>query len=447
MFQDLSNISLMPLELKLQLSPLLMQHSSPIALQRNLDERMNSRESEWLFQPPLLSGVNAELVNVNLWQQFHQHQTEMIITKSGRRMFPSVQLSVSGLQKRETYYVLLEVALASNQRHKYCGYENENRNSNMGGWSLAGPADPQHNFDRRIYMHPDSPAIGDHWMDNPIHFNRLKLTNNVNDKSNNVILASMHKYVPKIWIIRCSNAASLNELFSNPAASFIFKETEFIAVTAYQNENITKLKIDHNPFAKGFRETGQSRFKRKYQQTDQHAQGGSSRETSDEVGSPSGSFSDSESTPASSGRGSVSSAENSTQESAKRLAVERNNADSNARSIVPDSPVSHVVNRLSNAGSPLNTENDHNEALLHRPWVDRPSHRQVVPLSPYNRPPSLYYHSLHYGNTLPYMCTDNIQNYMRFNDYAFSNYNHSMWNAVREHFNAFRYYPLFRCNE
>ena len=30
-----------------------------------------------------------------------------------------------------------------------------------------------------------------------------------------------------------------------------------------QNDRITKLKIDNNPFAKGFRETGQSRCKRK----------------------------------------------------------------------------------------------------------------------------------------------------------------------------------------
>jgi len=44
----------------------------------------------------------------------------------------------------------------------------------------------------------------------------------------------MHKYVPQIWIIRCDDAKNLNELFSCPASSFIFKETEFIAVTAYQ---------------------------------------------------------------------------------------------------------------------------------------------------------------------------------------------------------------------
>jgi T-box protein 2/T-box protein 3 len=34
------------------------------------------------------------------------------------------------------------------------------------------------------------------------------------------------------------------------------QECEFIAVTAYQNEKVTQLKIDHNPFAKGFRDTG-----------------------------------------------------------------------------------------------------------------------------------------------------------------------------------------------
>ena len=36
--------------------------------------------------------------------------------------------------------------------------------------------------------------------------------------------------------------------------TFIFAETKFIAVTAYQNHRITQLKIASNPFAKGFRD-------------------------------------------------------------------------------------------------------------------------------------------------------------------------------------------------
>ncbi|XP_071575591.1 LOW QUALITY PROTEIN: T-box protein 2-like [Temnothorax nylanderi] len=244
-------------------SPLFAQ--SPIALQRKLGERMNS--SEWVFQPPLLRGVNVELLIRNLWQQFYENNTEMIITKSGRRMFPSVQINVNGLEKRENYYVLMEIAPASDCRYKYCKYQNGGENSNMGGWSFAEPAEPQQPFGS-IYKHPESPATGSHWMDNPINFNKLKLTNNINDPNNNVVLTSMHKYVPRIWIVRCFDAKNYNELFTHSTALFAFKETEFIAVTAYQNENITKLKINNNPFAKGFREMGQSRFKRKHHSID-----------------------------------------------------------------------------------------------------------------------------------------------------------------------------------
>jgi hypothetical protein len=36
-------------------------------------------------------------------------------------------------------------------------------------------------------------------------------------------------------------------------AEFVLQETNFIAVTAYQNSKITHLKIINNPFAKAFR--------------------------------------------------------------------------------------------------------------------------------------------------------------------------------------------------
>lgn len=44
----------------------------------------------------------------------------------------------------------------------------------------------------------------------------------------------MHKYIPRIWIIRCDDVNRLSDLYSHPASSFKFPETEFIAVTAYQ---------------------------------------------------------------------------------------------------------------------------------------------------------------------------------------------------------------------
>jgi hypothetical protein len=45
----------------------------------------------------------------------------------------------------------------------------------------------------------------------------------------------------------------MNNEFQN-YRTFIFTETKFIAVTAYQNHRITQLKIASNPFAKGFRD-------------------------------------------------------------------------------------------------------------------------------------------------------------------------------------------------
>lgn len=49
---------------------------------------------------------------------------------------------------------------------------------------MAGKAEPQ--LPRRTYVHPDSPALGSHWMKEPISFQKLKLTNNTLDQQGHV---------------------------------------------------------------------------------------------------------------------------------------------------------------------------------------------------------------------------------------------------------------------
>ncbi|EDW80030.1 uncharacterized protein Dwil_GK12352 [Drosophila willistoni] len=200
--------------------------------------------------PPLpqLPGVEAKLENNELWQQFHHIGTEMIITKSGRRMFPSMRVSLSGLDEEREYCVLLEMVPIGDCRYKFSGSQ----------WVPAGGAEPQ--SPQRMYLHPDSPATGAHWQSQALLFSKVKLTNNTLDNNGHIVLASMHKYQPRLHVIRASEASHIP--FA-PQQAFVFPETEFIAVTAYQNDRITKLKIDNNPFAKGFRESGQSRCKRK----------------------------------------------------------------------------------------------------------------------------------------------------------------------------------------
>ncbi|XP_064459994.1 T-box transcription factor TBX3-like [Ornithodoros turicata] len=192
----------------------------------------------------------VSLESKELWERFHAFGTEMVITKSGRRMFPAYKVRVSGLDKKSKYILLMDIVAADDCRYKF-------HNSR---WMIAGKADPE--MPKRMYIHPDSPSTGEQWMQKVVSFHKLKLTNNISDKHGFTILNSMHKYQPRFHLVRA------NDILKLPYSTFrtyVFKETEFIAVTAYQNEKITQLKIDHNPFAKGFRDTGAGKREKKRQ--------------------------------------------------------------------------------------------------------------------------------------------------------------------------------------
>nr|QFQ66873.1 T-box 2/3b protein [Hofstenia miamia] len=201
--------------------------------------------------PAPVDNPKLHLDGYDLWKQFHTLDTEMVITKSGRRIFPALKVRLTGLDKHAKYILLLDVVPSDDCRYKF-------HNSH---WMVAGKADPE--MPKRMYIHPDSPATGEQWMSKVISFHKLKLTNNISDRNGYTILNSMHKYQPRFHLV------STNEIISLQYATFttfIYPETQFIGVTAYQNEKITKLKIDHNPFAKGFRDNGGVKTKRKRNQ-------------------------------------------------------------------------------------------------------------------------------------------------------------------------------------
>ncbi|KAM6965661.1 T-box transcription factor TBX3 [Aplochiton taeniatus] len=186
----------------------------------------------------------VHLEGMDLWTQFHKCGTEMVITKSGRRMFPPFKAKCAGLDRKAKYIFLMDIVASDECRYKF-------HNSH---WMVAGKADPE--MPKRMYVHPDSPAKGEHWMSKVVNFHKLKLTNNISDKHGYTIVNSMHKYQPRLHVVKA------NDILKLPYSTFrtyVFSETEFIAVTAYQNDKITQLKIDNNPFAKGFRDTGNGR--------------------------------------------------------------------------------------------------------------------------------------------------------------------------------------------
>ncbi|XP_029383854.1 T-box transcription factor TBX21 [Echeneis naucrates] len=190
--------------------------------------------------------TQALLNNYPLWAKFHKFQTEMIITKQGRRMFPFLSFNISVLEPSAHYNVYVDVVLADQHHWRYQG----------GKWVQCGKAEGNMPGNR-MYMHPDSPNTGAHWMRQEVSFSKLKLTNNkgsTNNVAQMIVLQSLHKYQPRLHIVEVKEDGSEDPFLSSKAQTFIFPETQFIAVTAYQNADITQLKIDHNPFAKGFRD-------------------------------------------------------------------------------------------------------------------------------------------------------------------------------------------------
>nr|AAN09849.1 T-box transcription factor TBX22 [Gallus gallus] len=197
--------------------------------------------------------VQVELQGSELWKRFHEIGTEMIITKAGRRMFPSVRVKVKGLEPLQQYYIAIDVVPVDSKRYRYVYHSSQ--------WMVAGNTDHSC-ITPRLYIHPDSPCSGETWMRQIISFDRVKLTNNEMDDKGHIILQSMHKYKPRVHVIAQDSRFDLAQIQSLPAEgvrTFSFQETEFTTVTAYQNQQITKLKIDRNPFAKGFRDPGRNR--------------------------------------------------------------------------------------------------------------------------------------------------------------------------------------------
>ncbi|XP_072123172.1 T-box transcription factor T isoform X3 [Mobula birostris] len=176
--------------------------------------------------------LKVNLEDLDLWLKFKELTNEMIVTKNGRRMFPVLKVNVSGLDPNAMYSFVLDFVAADNHRWKYVN----------GEWVPGGKPEPQ--APSCVYIHPDSPNFGAHWMKVPVSFSKVKLTNKLNG-GGQIMLNSLHKYEPRIHIVRVGGPQRM-------ISGHSFPETQFIAVTAYQNEEITALKIKYNPFAKAF---------------------------------------------------------------------------------------------------------------------------------------------------------------------------------------------------
>ncbi|TNN19557.1 T-box transcription factor TBX5-A [Schistosoma japonicum] len=203
-----------------------------------------------------LSMVNNQQIYFKLreekiWSDIYLHNTEMIATNTGRRIFPSLSVDVFGLNPTDDYIFLLDMLLIQPHIFKHQGDR----------WIVNSQSEV-------YYIQEESPKSGAYWMESGVNFTRVKITNTKDLKphKNMIHVNSMHYYIPRISIVRLNhcigNQSNCYHSISNSLSqsnqleligAYIIPGTQFYTVTAYQNPDVIRIKINNNPFAKGFR--------------------------------------------------------------------------------------------------------------------------------------------------------------------------------------------------
>ncbi|CAH8597190.1 unnamed protein product [Dicrocoelium dendriticum] len=208
------------------------------------------------------SSVSLRLRDVKIWQALWVHGTEMIATNTGRRVFPSLSVDVSGLHPTDKYIFALDMVLVQPHTYRHQG----------GQWLVSNQSEIERTLSGSVYVQEDSPKSGASWMETGVNFSRVKITNSKEQtKARMIHVHSMRRYIPRFNIFRiaanhgtlpgsrgCMTETTIGFQATRTTeleliGSYVVPGTQFYTVTAYQNPDVIRVKIDNNPFAKGFR--------------------------------------------------------------------------------------------------------------------------------------------------------------------------------------------------
>lgn len=131
-------------------------------------------------------------------------------------MFPVLKINVTGLEPKAMYSFLLDFVSVDGHRWKYVN----------GEWVSGGKPEPP--TPSCVYIHPDSPNFGAHWMKQPVVFSKVKLTNKQN--GNGQVRVFPFCQIRFILSAKNGKITSLIRLFINELkqASFFFSGSLFV---------------------------------------------------------------------------------------------------------------------------------------------------------------------------------------------------------------------------
>lgn len=92
--------------------------SDMIEAERQANKEMEQNKEPVSYHPALMH-ANVVLETKALWEKFHEQGTEMIVTKSGRRMFPTFQIRVTDLDPQAMYIMMMDFIPVDDKRYRY----------------------------------------------------------------------------------------------------------------------------------------------------------------------------------------------------------------------------------------------------------------------------------------------------------------------------------------
>lgn len=94
----------------------LSQHHQNTGSKESVDQ---TATSDTINYHPALAHATVILETKPLWDKFHEQGTEMIVTKTGRRMFPTFQVRISGLDPQAMYIMMMDFVPVDDKRYRY----------------------------------------------------------------------------------------------------------------------------------------------------------------------------------------------------------------------------------------------------------------------------------------------------------------------------------------
>ncbi|EFO83421.1 hypothetical protein CRE_03073 [Caenorhabditis remanei] len=170
-----------------------------------------------------------------LWRNCFELTNEMNITAPGRRVFPTLEYIVTGLDPSKYYVISMHFEFMDDKKLRFVG----------GKWTES-PSTEEKGVPR-IVFHKDGAQLGKDWMDKPLSFDQIRVTNRKSDQHKGpsfVYLLTQHRYIPVLTILEGDQIVHISKI----------DYTSFITVTAYHNNALNQLKTENNPYATGSRQ-------------------------------------------------------------------------------------------------------------------------------------------------------------------------------------------------